>query len=301
MDIHKDAISCKSLSAHSMTIPPAYLYPMVMSIVLLIMPPSPALAQVESQEYGGTRVDFTVARRRAFVIKPHRSGAPQGNSWVWYAPTLVTEKPRTGGYPNRSLTWLATRLLDRGVWIAGVDVGESYGNRQGRRVYTHFYKYVQEEYGLSPRPCLLPQSRGGLMLYDWAAEHANNVRCIVGIYPVSNLESWPGLGSARLQEAYGMSEAELRKHLRQNNPVDRLAPLARARVPIFHIHGDADKVVSLPQNTLELVKRYKALGGEAEVEVVHGKGHEEVPAFFQSERLIDFLFRFLSPSRPEVP
>ena len=98
-----------------------------------------------------------------------------------------------------------------------------------------------------------------------------------------------------------MSEAELRKHLRQNNPVDRLAPLARARVPIFHIHGDADKVVSLPQNTLELVKRYKALGGEAEVEVVHGKGHEEVPAFFQSERLIDFLFRFLSPSRPEVP
>ena len=91
------------------------------------------------------------------------------------------------------------------------------------------------------------------MLYDWAAEHANNVRCIAGIYPVSNLESYPGLGSKRLQTAYGLNEAELREHLRQNNPIDRLAPLARARVPIFHIHGDADKVVSLPQNTLELV------------------------------------------------
>jgi hypothetical protein len=37
------------------------------------------------------------------------------------------------------------------------------------------------------------------------------------------------------------------------------------------------------------------LGGKANVEVVRGKGHEEVPEFFESERLLDFLLRFLSP------
>lgn len=135
------------------------------------------------------------------------------------------------------------------------------------------------------------------MLYNWAVEHAHNVGCIAGVYPVTNLEGWPDLGGERIQQAYGMSPAELRKHLRKDNPIDHLAPLARAQVPIFHIHGDADKVVPLEANTLELTRRYKALGGEAEVEVIHGKGHEEVPEFFQSERLLEFLLRFLSPGK----
>jgi alpha-beta hydrolase superfamily lysophospholipase len=191
-------------------------------------------------------------------------------------------------------------LLEKGVWIAGVDVGESYGNSRGRKAYTQFYKYVRKKYALSPRPCLLAQSRGGLMLYNWAAEHAHDVGCIAGIYPVTNLEGWPNWGGEKIQKAYGMNEAQLRKHLQKNNPIDRLAPLARAKVPIFHIHGDADKVVPLEQNTLELAHRYKAMGGEADVEVIHGKGHEEVPEFFQSERLLDFLLRFQSPSAPKV-
>jgi len=129
------------------------------------------------------------------------------------------------------------------------------------------------------------------MLYNWAVEHARDVGCIAGIYPVTNLAAWPNLGGERILKAYGMSEAELRKHLSKNNPIDQLGPLARAHVPIFHLHGDADKVVPLEQNTLELARRYKALGGQAEVEVIHGKGHEEVPEYFQSERLLEFLLR----------
>jgi len=210
----------------------------------------------------------------------------------------VQATPQMGKYPNESLTWLFSRLLDQGIWIAGADVGESYGNSQGRKAYTRFYKYVRKKYALSPRPCLLAQSRGGLMLYNWAVQHAHDVKCIAGIYPVTNLESWPTLGGDKIQKAYGMNEAELSRHLNKNNPIDRLAPLARAHVPIFHIHGDADKVVPLQQNTLDFAARYRALGGTAEVEVIHSKGHEEVPEFFQSERLLDFLLRFLSRSTP---
>ena len=276
------------------------LFGAVLLVALLVLPQPLVLAQVESKEYGATRVDFAVPGGSGFVIKPHRSETAGLKPWVCYAPTFVKARPEMGRYPNKSLTWLFTRLLDKGVWIAGVDVGESYGNARGRKAYTQFYKYVRKKFALSPQPCLLAQSRGGLMLYNWAAEHAQEVGCIAGIYPVTNLESWPSLGGDRIQQAYGMNEAELRKHLRKNNPIDRLTPLARAKVPIFHIHGDADKVVPLEQNTLELARRYKALGGEAEVEVIHGKGHEEVPEFFQSERLLDFLLRFLSPGTPKV-
>jgi len=271
------------------------LFGVVLQIILLILAQRPAQAQVESQEYGATRVDFAVPGGSGFVIKPDHSEHAGLKPWLWYAPTFVKATPKMGRYPNKSLTWFFTRLLDQGVWIAGVDVGESYGNAQGRKAYTQFYKIARKKFALSPRPCLLAQSRGGLMLYNWAVEHAHDVGCIVGIYPVTNLESWPNLGGERIQKAYGMNETELRKHLRKNSPIDRLAPLAKANVPILHIHGDADKVVSLQQNTLEFARRYNAMGGKAEVEVIHGKGHEEVPEYFESERVLDFLLRFLSP------
>jgi dipeptidyl aminopeptidase/acylaminoacyl peptidase len=268
---------------------------MVLQVILLILPHQSALAQVESKGYGATRVDFAVSGGSGFVIKPNHPKPGDFKPWVWYAPTFVKPTPQTGRYPNESLTWLFARLLDNGIWIAGVDVGESYGNPQGRRAYTKFYKYVRKEFALSPRPCLLAQSRGGLMLYNWAVEHPHDVGCIAGIYPVTNLESWPTLRAEEIQQAYGKNEAELRKHLVRNNPIDRLAPLAQANVPIFHIHGDADKVVSLQQNTLEFARRYNALGGKADVEVIHDKGHEEVPEFFESARLLDFLLRSRSP------
>jgi dipeptidyl aminopeptidase/acylaminoacyl peptidase len=282
-------------SVLSSKITPWWLLALALPLALLILPRQSALAQVESKEYGATRFDFTVPGGSGFVIKPNGPETAGKKPWVWYAPTFVKARPEMGRYPNKSLDWLFTRLLDKGVWIAGVDVGESWGNAQGRKAYTQFYKYVRKKYALSPRPCLVGQSRGGIMVYNWAVERPRNVGCIVGIYPVTNLAAWPHLGGDRILKAYGMSEAEMRKHLGKNNPIDRLAPLARAKVPIFHIHGDADKVVPLEQNTLELARRYKALGGSAEVDVVPGKGHEEVPEFFQSERLLDFLVRFALP------
>ena len=282
----------------SSKIAPWWLLAVALPLALMILPLQSASAQVESKEYGANRFDFTVPGGSGFVIKPNGPETAGPKPWVWYAPTFVKARPEMGRYPNKSLDWLFTRLLDKGVWIAGVDVGESWGNAQGRKAYTQFYKHVRKAYGLSSRPCLVGQSRGGIMVYNWAVEHAHDVGCIVGIYPVTNLAGWPHLGGDRILKAYGMSEAEMRKHLGKNNPIDRLAPLARAKVPIFHIHGDADKVVPLDQNTLELARRYKALGGSAEVDVVPGKGHEEVPEFFQSQRLLDFLLQRLNTSAP---
>ena len=116
---------------------------------------------------------------------------------------------------------------------------------------------------------MLARSRGGLTLYSWACENANRVACIAGIYPVCDLRSYPGLDKA--SKAYGLNGAELEKQLDQHNPVMRLAPLAKACVPIFHIHGDVDKVAPLKENSEEIAKRYKELGGTMKLQVIKGR------------------------------
>ena len=219
----------------------------------------------------------------AFFLPPLRPAADGSRPWLWYAPVF------TGKYPNAASRWLFDRLRGAGFAICGIDVGESYGSPAGRAVYTKLYDKLTRERSLSSRPCLLEQSRGALMLYNWAVEHPRSVSRIGGIYPVCDLRSYPGL--ARAAGAYGMTEAQLQEHLPEHNPVDRIGPLAAERVPLLHLHGDADKAVPLEANSGELIRRYRALGGPAELVVVNGKGHEEVPEFFQSARLLEFLSR----------
>ena len=197
----------------------------------------------------------------------NREGA---RPWVWYAPTI-------GSHPNQSNEWVLRKLLDRGFYVCGINVGESYGSPAGRKVFSEFHQHVVREYKLEPKARLLAQSRGGLMLYNWAAENPDKVRCIAGIYPVCDLRSYPGLKKAA--GAYGLTPAELEKQLTQHNPIDRLEPLAKAGVPILHVHGDADTVVPLEKNSQIVLGPLSPLGGKMQLIVVPGKGHAEIPEY----------------------
>lgn len=245
-------------------------------------------ATAQGEQYGCKRTNFEVGRAKAFLIHPPK--LPDGGSrpWVWYAPTI-------GGHPNASNEWVLKRLLEKGFTVAGVNVGESYGSPAGRKVFTDFYDHVVKEHRLDARANLLAQSRGGLMHYNWAVENPEKVRAIVGIYPVCDLRSYPGLKSAA--GAYGLTPAELEKQLARHNPIDRLEPLARAKVPVLHVHGDSDKVVSLEANSKALVDRYAALGGPVRLIVVPGKGHAEIAEYFQEPRVVQF---FLDAKLPET-
>ena len=239
-----------------------------------------------SAELGGQREDFRIGTKqnRAFVILPSQRAADGTLPWIWYAPTFLEGKWRL---PDKSHDWLLSQLVSQGFAVCGVDVGDSFGSPAGRAGFTEFYRAVVKHYKLSTKACLLPQSRGGLMFYNWAAEHPDWVQCIGGIYPVGDLSSWPGL--AKACATYGMSESELRKHLAEHNPIDRLAPLAQAKIPILHLHGDADKLVPLDRNSGELARRYRALGGQMELVVIPDRGHEVVPEFFHNQQLVDFF------------
>lgn len=235
----------------------------------------------ESTQFGAKRLDFTVAGARGFVIVPPVLKHEKDHPWLWYAPTFI------GALPEKRHRDYFKPLLDAGFFIAGVDVGESYGSPQGTATQQAFYEYVVETFQLSPKATLLPQSRGGLMLYNWAVEHPESVACVAGIYTVCSFTSYPGVDKAA--PAYEMTPEALQATLKDHDPIERLAPLAKAKVPIFHIHGDADVVVPIERNAGELVKRYQALGGPATLKVIPGKGHEEVDEFFKDPDFLAFL------------
>lgn len=221
---------------------------------------------------------FKLDDHDAFVILP--PNAKNDIPWVWYAPTLK-------GLPAKSEVWMFERFLAQGIAIAGIDVGESYGSPNGTAIYSKFYEHLTKDRHLGDKPCLLARSRGGLMLYNWAVENPRSVSGVAGIYPVCNIASYPGI--AKAAGAYERTAEQLEEELAKFNPIDRLEPLAKAGVPIFHIHGDSDQVVPLELNSAELAKRYRQWSGPIEIEVIEGQGHNMWDGWFQSEKLTEFV------------
>ncbi|MCX6879430.1 MAG: SGNH/GDSL hydrolase family protein [Verrucomicrobia bacterium] len=237
---------------------------------------------------------FTVEGNAAFLIRPAPDKVQTNSTipWVWYAPTYIN-------LPEERECWMIERFLAAGIAVAGVDVGVSHGSPKGRTGFSAFYKHMVEQRGFSRKPALLCRSQGGLMHYNWAAEHPESVGCIAGIYPVGDLRSWPGLKGAT--GVYGMTEAQLEAQLAEHNPVDRLAPLAKAKVPIFHIHGDVDKLVPLDANSGTVASRYKELGGPMTLQIAKGQGHNYWSGFFECRELVDFVISHIATKAPTAP
>ena len=224
---------------------------------------------------------LSILGHTAFVIEPPTSARREGPMpWVWYAPTLAP-------YPGDAEGWMIDRFLAAGVAVAGIDVGESYGSPLGRLGFEGLHAHLTGARHYARQPALMARSRGGLMVYSWAAAHPELVAGIGGIYPVCDLRSYPGID--RAAPAFGLTAEGLAELLPRYNPVDRLAPLAEAKVPVLHLHGDEDQVVPLEANSGELARRYRELGGPMTLQVFKGRGHDMWEGWFRSEELTEFL------------
>lgn len=226
---------------------------------------------------------FEIDGRKAFVILPQKVDTDRPVRWVGYTPCLLP------GLPGGAEDWMFERFLAAGIAIAGVDAGDCAGNPRSRELFSKLHEHLVKTRRFSTKPALLARSRGGLFALNWAAEHPDQVSCVAGIYPVCDLRSYPGL--ARAAPHYGMTAEELEKQLEKHNPVDRLAPLARARVPLFAIHGDVDRVVPLEANSGAVAKRYRDLSGTVELIVPKDQGHNMWSGFFQCEQLVEFVLK----------
>ena len=125
------------------------------------------------------------------------------------------------------------------------------------------YEYLTE-HGFSKKPAMEGAGGGAGEVYAWAIENPDKVSCVYA--------ENPGMHST----------------LAKTQPLDNLAPLAKANVPLLHVCGSLDPWFK--DNALEVEERYKKLDGKIQVIVKKGAGHyplaPEDPA-----PVVDFITR----------
>jgi lysophospholipase L1-like esterase len=220
-----------------------------------------------SRWLGFERFDFEVNGRPVLVVAP-KIVAP-GRPWAWHGEFF-------GHKPAPDLA-----LLGRGFHIVYTSAPDMLGCPDVVAHWNAVHKELTGNFGFAAKAALVGLSRGGLYVYNWAIANPGKVACIYGDAPVCDFKSWPGgkgkgPGSARdwqlvLDRYHFRSEAEAIAY--PGNPVDNLARLANAHVPLLHVYGDADEVVPWDENTGLIAGRYRKLGGSVTLIAKPGVKH----------------------------
>ena len=242
---------------------------------------------------GGELVELRVRDRIAYLVKPTGAVDPQ-KRWVWEFPFWLGIND---GFGNLAHRYYLEKALAAGFHVAGVDVGASCGSPAGAKVCQEFYEQLVSKHGVNKRARTLAHSNGGLLAYGWAFRNPTCVDRIAGMCPATDFRTYPTLPNVVAGPTkgldYGLSLEELERRAAEFNPIDNLAPLAKAGVKILHLHGDEDLLVPTNANSTELARRYPRLGGDAEIVLLHKlgptkRGHDG-PELYESERLVKFL------------
>jgi acetyl esterase/lipase len=271
---------------------PAALLTMV-SLTLWVCLAGPALAAdatppvfpgTKSDWFGFTRYDFEVDGKPVVVVAPKKPA--EGRPWVW-------EGEFFGHKPAPDIA-----LLNRGFHVVYMRVPDMLGAPEAVAHWNAFYRELTQKYGFARKVAVTGLSRGGLYCYNWAEANPNKVACIYGDAPVCDFKSWPGgkgkgKGSPRdwqlVMKLYGFKdEAEALTY--NKNPIDNLAPLAAAHVPLLHVFGDADDVVPWEENTGLIAERYRKLGGSITLIEKPGVGHHP-HGLDDSTPIVEFIAR----------
>jgi len=205
-----------------------------------------------------------------------------------------------GEFPQ--MAFYVETLLAKGFHVAGLEMGgmaSSPGSPAGAQLHYEFYQLVTKKFDLHEKARLVGQSNGGLIQYAWAFRHPECVDRVLGLLAVTDFRTWPCLDNLinptppfRIPKhvAFNMTLQELLAQMKDLNPIDNLAPLAKAGVKVYHLHGDNDGTVPIDANTYEFARRYRALGGEMTVQVAKDYGHHTpLPMYNENQGALRFL------------
>lgn len=250
------------------------------SILLLLLFSTTSMVLAESPKpfpgkvsrwQGFVRHDFRVDGKDALVVVPDK--ALPGRPWAWRGEFF-------GAFPNADIA-----LVKAGWHLAYIRVPDLFGAPRAMASWEKFHAALVKEHGLHPRPVLIGLSRGALYCMAWAAQHPDRTLAVYLDNGVCDFKSWPGgklkglgtgQGSAgewkKLLQAYGFA-GDQEAIASKAAPIDNLAPLARAKIPLLLVYGDSDRVVPHRENSEIVFERYRALGGPVERIVKKGGDH----------------------------
>jgi len=212
--------------------------------------------------YGFRRHNFELCGRKGFIVEPPNP-AP-GLPWTWCLQWAEAFVPRTP----------ALKLLERGFHHVHLDLFDTFFNPEGMRIAGEFYAMLQKLH-FHKKAALIGMSYGGLFSLRWSAEHPDTVGamyldaplCSLIHHPGTNVPDWEKHSKERNEQhriAYGAkSLEELEAH--PLNPINNLAPIAKAKLPILAIRSVQDQSVDPCKNIDVVEAKLKAAGLEIEV------------------------------------
>lgn len=224
--------------------------------------------------------EFCFQGKQARVVLPN--GRPSGH-WIWRA-RFWGHEPQTD-----------IALLEKGFHVVYIDVADLFGNQEAVQLWNDFYTYCRDNYALNEKVVLEGMSRGGLIVYNWAAQNTDKVACIYADAPVCDIKSWPGglYGGIGSKEAW---ETCLEAHGLDNEtalgfegiPLHTGTKVAKANIPVLHVCGDSDEVVPYEENTGKLKERFEAAGGTIQIILKKGVGHHP-HSLKDPKPIVDFI------------
>ena len=221
---------------------------------------------VGSEWHGYQMKEFDFLNKTARIVVPKKS--VDGNPWIWRA--------RFWGHEPQ----VDVELLKLGFHLVYVDVADLFGSNDAVEIWSQFYTYVTKSYQLNPKVVLEGFSRGGLIVYNWAAKFPDKVACIYADNPVCDISSWPGgkgVGKGSEQawkicmSAHQISESSYEAF--KDHPVTTADLVAKAGVPSIHVLNTEDQVVPLAENSEIIERVYKKYNGPYTSIVKEGLDH----------------------------
>jgi pimeloyl-ACP methyl ester carboxylesterase len=195
---------------------------------------------------------YVACRGPSFTECYDRYDVRTDSPWGITAMTVVVPKSAAPGKPwvfraeriGRNTEVIDLALLAKGFHIVAAPVTAQSG--PVREQWDSVYKLLTDN-GFSRKPVMEGAGTAAGEAYAWAVENPDKVSCIYGENPA------------------------LRSLMSKKAPIDHLAPLAKAGVPLIHVCGSLDPW--LDEQTRVVEKRYKELGGPITVIIKEGEGH----------------------------
>jgi len=215
---------------------------------------------------GFAKHEFVADGQHLLVVEP-QAAAP-GRPWIWRCEFFDHE-------PQGDLA-----LLAQGWHVVhAFDAAGHFGAPAGIAAWEVCYRLLTTTYGLSPKPLLEGFSRGGTLALTCAVAHPEHTGGLYLDAPLCDLRSIARKERSPEQQAawkvilgnYGLTDETVLGY--DQGPLDHLAPLIAARIPILLICGDADMTVPYATNGGLLVERYRMLGGNLQLILKPGGDH----------------------------
>jgi pimeloyl-ACP methyl ester carboxylesterase len=195
---------------------------------------------------------YATCRGPVFTECYDRYDVTTRSPWGITGMTVVVPKSAAAGKPwvfrgdrlGRVAGAVDLALLARGFHIVAPPVVAQAG--PVREQWDAVYKMLTD-HGFSRKPVMEGAGTAAGEAYAWAIDNPDKVACLYGENPA------------------------LHSLMAKSPPIDNLAPLARAGVPLVHVCGSLDPWLDSQTRVVE--QRYQTLGGRMTVILKEGEGH----------------------------